>query len=162
MRRRNFTVGEANALLPHLRQVLEEIQDLRDVVGGRTDQIKILDVIWGRRIQDPENPDHEDFQSHRKAIGAAVSEIERLIREEILGSGVRFPPGGLDHGLLDFPSKLDGRWVYLCWQESEEELLGWHELTGGFAGRKPLTSALVRRMGRKDPGDLPWEPDDDG
>ena len=69
MRRRNFTVGEANALLPHLREVLEEIQELREVVGERTDQIKILDVIWGRRIQEPDNPDHEDFEGHRKAIG---------------------------------------------------------------------------------------------
>lgn len=159
MRRRNFTVGEANALLPHLRQVLEEIQDLRDVVGGRTDQIKILDVIWGRRIQDPENPDHEDFQSHRKAIGAAVSEIERLIREEILGSGVRFPPGGLDHGLLDFPSKLDGRWVYLCWRLGEEKLSAWHEVADGFVGRKPLTPQLARRMGKVGSEDAPDESD---
>ena len=148
MRRRNFTVGEANALLPHLRDVLEGIQDLREVVGERTDQIKILDVIWGRAIQESENPDHEDFDAHRKEIGRAVSEIERLIREEILGLGVRFPPGGLDHGLLDFPTRLDGRWVYLCWRLGEEELSAWHEVAGGFLGRKPLTPQLSRRMGR--------------
>jgi len=148
LRTRNFTVGEANALLPHLREVLGEIQDLRDVVGERTDQIKILDVIWGRGIQDPENPDHEDFQDHRKTIGGAGGEIDRLIREEILALGVRFPPGGLEHGLLDFPSRLDGRWVYLCWRLGEEELCAWHEEADGFAGRKPLTPAVARRMGK--------------
>ena len=153
MRRRNFTVGEANALLPHLREILTRIQECRDVVGDRTDQIKILDVIWGRGIQDPENPDHQDFEAHRKAIGGAVGEIERLIREEILALGVRFPPGGLDHGLLDFPSRLDGRWVYLCWRTGEEEICAWHEVAHGFAGRKPLTPQLAQRMGKKGPED---------
>lgn len=153
MNRRNFTVGEANALLPHLREVLSSIQDLRGLVGERTDQIKILDVIWGRGVQDPENPDHEDFEDHRKAIGNAVGEIERLIREEILGLGVRFPPGGLEYGLLDFPTRLDGRWVYLCWRWGEEELCAWHEVADGYAGRKPLTQKVARKMGREDPVD---------
>jgi hypothetical protein len=162
MKRRAFTVPEANALLPRLREILNQVQALREVVAGRTDSLKILDVIWGRGVADPENPDHADFKRHRRVIGGAVEEIERLIREEILALGVRFPQGGIEHGLLDFPTILDGRWVYLCWQESEKELQGWHELTGGFAGRKPLTSALVLRMGLKDPGGLPWEPDRDG
>lgn len=147
MRRRVFTVGEANALLPHLREVLSRIQALKDVVGDRTDQLKILDVIWGRKLTDPDNPDHGDFKRHRRAIGGAVEEIERLIREEILALGVRFPQGGLEHGLLDFPTVLDDRWVYLCWQVEEPELLAWHELDGGFAGRRPLTPEVARRMG---------------
>lgn len=148
MRRRNFTVGEANALLPHLREVLGTIQELRGLVGEHTDQIKILDVIWGRRVQEPGNPDREDFESHRRSIGGAVAEIERLIREEILALGVRFPPGGLEEGLLDFPTRLDGRWVYLCWRLGEDELGAWHEVADGFLGRKPLTPQLARRMGR--------------
>lgn len=155
MRRRNFTVGEANALLPHLRDVLGSIQQLRSEVGDRTDQIKILDVIWGKDVQDPENPDHGDFEGHRKAIGDAVGEIERLIREEILALGVRFPPGGLEHGLLDFPTRLDGRWVYLCWRLGEDELAAWHEVADGFAGRKPLTARIARRMGRDQAGEGP-------
>ncbi len=147
MRRRIFTVGEANALLPHLREVLDKIQEFRSLVGERTDQLKILDVIWGRAVAEAENPDNREFRSHRRAIGGAVERIERLIREEILALGVRFPPGGLEHGLLDFPTVLDGRWVFLCWRLGEEELVAWHELGDGFAGRKPLTPELARRMG---------------
>ena len=162
MKRRVFTVGEANALLPHLREILNQIQALRDVVADRTNHLKILDVIWGRSVADPENPDHADFKRHRRVIGGAVEEIERLIREEILALGVRVPQGGIEHGILDFPTILDGRWVYLCWQKSEREILGWHELNAGFARRKPLTPQLVRRMGRKDSEELPWEPGHDG
>ena len=160
MRRRNFTVEEANGLLPHLREVLGEIQELRELVGERTDQIKILDVIWDREIQNPDNPDHDDFTAHRKAIGGAVGEIERLIREEILALGIRFPQGGLEHGLLDFPSRLDGRWVYLCWRLGEEHLGAWHEVGDGFVGRKPLTSQLSKRMGKSGFDDAPDEPNE--
>ena len=162
MKRRVFTVGEANALLPHLREILDQIQALRDVVADRTDQLKILDVIWGRTVAETDNPDHADFKRHRRVIGGAVEEIERVIREEILALGVRFPQGGIERGLLDFPTKLDGRWVYLCWQESEPELQAWHEVKGGFAGRKPLTQELVRRMGEKGSEELPWGPGRDG
>ncbi len=104
MRRRNFTVGEANALLPHLREVLGGIQELRQMVGECTDQIKILEVIWGKGVQEAGNPDHVEFEGHRKSIGGAVGEIERLIREEILGVGDPLPsrgpgarPPGLSH-----------------------------------------------------------------
>lgn len=155
MRRRNFTVGEANALLPHLREVLTAIQEWRERIAVRTDKIKVLEVIWGRKVHDADNPDHEDFQAHRKAVGRAVAEIERLIREEILGLGIRFPPGGLEHGLLDFPTKLDGRWVYLCWRMGESEITAWHEVADGYAGRKPLTPRLARRMGQEDSDDGP-------
>lgn len=161
MKRRVFTVGEANALLPHLREILSQIQALRSVVAERTDQLKILDVIWGRKVAVADNPDHGDFKRHRRVIGGAVEEIERLIREEILALGVRFPQGGLEHGLLDFPTLLDGRWVYLCWQEEEEEIQAWHELSGGYAGRQPLTPEVARRMGRGGSGAEPWEPDGD-
>jgi hypothetical protein len=161
MKRRVFTVGEANALLPHLREILRRIQELRSVVGDRTDQLKILDVIWGSAVADPENPDHRDFRRHRRAIGGAVEEIERLIREEILELGVRFPQGGLEHGLLDFPTQLDGRWVFLCWQADEPELQAWHEVDGGFAGRRPLTPELAQRMGRRGSEGLPRGPGHD-
>lgn len=33
----------------------------------------------------------------------------------------------------------DGREIYLCWVEREEdEISYWHDLEAGFAGRQPL------------------------
>jgi len=158
MRRRVFKVGEANALLPHLREVLSRIQELRGAVEKENDKLKILDLIWGRAVANPDNPDNPEFRGHRRAIGGAVEDIERLIREEILGLGVRFPQGGLEHGLLDFPTRLDGRWILLCWRVTEPEILSWHEVDGGFAGRRPLTPELARRMGRPGSEELPHGP----
>ena len=64
------------------------------------------------------------------------------------GPGGPVPPGGLEHGLLDFPTRLDGRWVYLCWRMGEKELCAWHEVADGFAGRKPLTLQVAGGWGR--------------
>lgn len=45
----------------------------------------------------------------------------------------------LDRGLVDFPAMVEGREVYLCWVESEEDAIAyWHDLDSGFAGRQPL------------------------
>ena len=151
MRRRVFTVGEVNALLPDLRETLIRIRELREVVEERNDKLKILDVIWGKEVASSDNPDHPEFRRHRRTIAGSVEEIERLIREEILDRGIRFPQGGLDHGLLDFPSRLDGRWVFLCWQMDEPQIQAWHEVEGGYAGRKPVTPDLKARLGRRGP-----------
>jgi hypothetical protein len=44
----------------------------------------------------------------------------------------------LDRGLIDFPALREGREVYLCWIEGEDEIGFWHELEAGYAGRQPL------------------------
>jgi hypothetical protein len=41
-------------------------------------------------------------------------------------------------GLVDFPSVMDGRLVFLCWKLGEPEVMHWHELDAGFAGRQTL------------------------
>jgi hypothetical protein len=45
----------------------------------------------------------------------------------------------LERGLVDFPAIRDDEEIYLCWVESEEDVIThWHDLDAGFAGREPL------------------------
>lgn len=44
----------------------------------------------------------------------------------------------VQNGLIDFPSKREGRIVLLCWRYGEAEVAYWHEIDTGFAGRQPL------------------------
>jgi hypothetical protein len=44
----------------------------------------------------------------------------------------------LERGLVDFPSLIDGREVYLCWLLDEPAVGHWHGVEAGFAGRRPL------------------------
>jgi hypothetical protein len=150
MTRHAFTVEEANALLPHVRATLRRIHAGRDAAQRRVDQLGALDALWGEAVQAPTNPDNEEYLRYRRSLGRIHRAIERLVRERLSDRGIRFPLGGLERGLVDFPTTLDGRWIYLCWQAGEDEIRFWHEIHGGFAGRRPLTPAIVLRLARSD------------
>lgn len=155
MARRAFTVEEADALLPTMEDVMERIRSLRAEIEEHTERLQLLDALWGPKLREPRNPDHEDFLEHRKAVRDRIEAVEELVDEEILERGIRFPSGGLEHGLLDFPTTYRGRWVYLCWRSGEERIRQWHEVDAGFRGRQDLTDEQRRVMGRvDDPSDV--------
>lgn len=142
-----FTVEEANALIPTLEAALALLHQRGAEMRRRYEQVQLLDALWGEKLEEPGTPDHDEFVAHRDAIQRLAAEIEGLIDSEIRARGVRFPQGGLEHGLLDFPTTFEGRWVYLCWQAGEPTVQAWHETDGGFAGRQALTPSQARRMG---------------
>ena len=49
----------------------------------------------------------------------------------------------LDIGLIDFPCMVDDQEIYLCWKLGESEVLHWHELDAGFAGRQSLAASAA-------------------
>ena len=142
-----FSVQEANRLIGVMEAVIAEIEGLRGQLEDHDRELQILDALWGPKVLEDENPDHGEFEKHQIGVDETVERIEGLVRDEILARGVRFPMGGLEHGLLDFPTTLDGRVVYLCWQRGEPEVSYWHEIDGGFAGRRPVTTEHAMRMG---------------
>jgi hypothetical protein len=154
MGRKPYTVEEANALLPSLAETLERIATAAADARERHEKLQVLDALWGDAVHEPANPDHREWRAHRAALALAVDLMEREIDAKITGRGIRFPWGGLQHGLLDFPTTWEGRWVYLCWHRGEERITAWHEVADGFAGRQPLTAEHERAMGR-DGGELP-------
>jgi len=44
----------------------------------------------------------------------------------------------LEVGLLDFPARIDGEEVYLCWKLGEDRIRFYHRQNEGFSGRKPI------------------------
>ena len=133
-----FTVDEVNRLIGTMETVIAEIERLGDQVERHTRQLQILDALWGPKLLDGENPDHAEFTEHQAGVDRAVERIQGLVRDEILARGIRFPPGGVEYGLLDFPTTLDGRYVYLCWKRGES--LGWISGTKSLGG-SPVASA---------------------
>ena len=142
-----FTTAEANRLVPEMEKVMAEVERLRRKLEEVGEQLQILDALWGSKVLEEANPDHAELLQHRSDIDEMTKLIQDLVDNEILARGIRFPVGGLEHGLLDFPTTLDGRWVYLCWMRGEPTVEHWHEIIGGFAGRQPVTDEDSRRMG---------------
>ena len=155
MTRRPFMVDQADALIPLLEGVLGDVRGELDRLRLRAEKLQVLDVLWGKRVEQPGNPDHEELVEHRRAVLQGEARIAALIQDEILARGIRFPQGGLEQGLLDFPTTYRGRWVYLCWQSGEPRVVAWHELDTGYRGRRPLTEEQARVMGRESEGLLP-------
>ena len=127
-----FTLAEAEALLPQVRDELLAMQDCKrrvDVVRGD------LEHAAEKSTGNGHVRDENALAEKRRQAEALVAEInERLAR--INGWGVELK--GLDEGLIDFPSERDGRTVYLCWKLGEDRIAWWHDLDTGFAGRQPL------------------------
>lgn len=70
-----------------------------------------------------------------KQLGEAFSELQ----DDVAALGERdIVLRDLDRGLIDFPAIRDGREVYLCWIDGEQDIGYWHDLDAGYAGRQEL------------------------
>jgi hypothetical protein len=66
----------------------------------------------------------------------ATDRLESLIEElNQIGVDLKDP----SRALLDFPALHQGREVLLCWKSDEPDITHWHEVEGGFAGRKSVS-----------------------
>ncbi|HYU19454.1 MAG TPA: DUF2203 domain-containing protein [Chloroflexota bacterium] len=129
---RYFTLEEAAALLPEVRSIVEEIVALR----GKLEEAEQSLVALHWRARGNGHVTHEG-----SFAGAQVTRTELL--NQINGLIVRLRGLGVEMkdptiGLIDFPSRREGRVVYLCWRLGEPVIGYWHDLDAGFGGRQPL------------------------
>lgn len=138
-----FSVEEANATLPLVRAITSDLAALAADVTSRRQRLEHL--MAGRDVEtrDPYNDEvtqmAEDLQRDAERLQEYVDELQAL--------GVE--PKGATEGLVDFPSMMDGQIVFLCWRLGEPEVLHWHELEAGFAGRQSLTAGSVADGGNE-------------
>ena len=121
MTRKAFTIAKANAALSKLEEILQRLEAKKSAIHHHDQKLQILDALWGEALARTTNPDRETFDQHSNRVDALMLDIKRTVEEEILAAGIRFPPGGLEHGLLDFPTTYQSRRVLLCWQRGEPD-----------------------------------------
>jgi hypothetical protein len=68
---------------------------------------------------------------HNRLAGAIETALEKI---HATGCVVK----DLEVGLLDFPARINGEAVYLCWRLGEDRIRFYHAQDEGFAGRKPI------------------------
>ncbi|NIP84685.1 MAG: DUF2203 family protein [Planctomycetales bacterium] len=132
--KRLFTVDEANAMLPLVRAICRDLSQLaREVIERR----QRLSMLQARRESAREDLYAEELSQIEEEL---EKDNQRLLEyvHELQELGVE--PKNAVEGLVDFPSAMDDRIVYLCWKLDEPEVLHWHELDAGFAGRQLLTA----------------------
>ncbi len=127
---RHFTTEQAEATLPLVRRIVSDLLDLHPRWRTAVAAFEAEQAIVSASGETP-----SARAALRLEAGRLAGEIEACL-EEFEQIGCVFK--GFDAGLVDFPSVLEGRDVYLCWQYDESRIEYWHEIDGGFAGRQPL------------------------
>jgi hypothetical protein len=119
---RHFSVEEANALLPNVAPLVEQLRDAHALMEARQDEVtESIPTNGGGTV-------HREFLEATARAAKCLSELEGL------GLVVRDPSSGL----VDFPAIRDGHEVFLCWRLGEPAVAWFHPPETGFAGRQPL------------------------
>ena len=121
---RRYSVEQANAALPWVVERLERLRAARAQLNDEEAREALSQASGGNGGGEAGRVVSDAFLE----IRAALAELE--------GVGVMLRD--LDRGLIDFPAVREGREVYLCWEEGEDEIGWWHDLESGYAGRQPL------------------------
>ena len=116
-----FTVAEAEAELDELRERLPRLRDARRTLIASSHRIEEAVALDGGGVAGT------DWFAAQQVLKA---EVTYLADRGIL---LKDP----ETGLVDFPADREGRTVYLCWRLGEDRVSWYHEVSSGFAGRRP-------------------------
>jgi hypothetical protein len=125
---RLYSLAEANALLPRLREILTAIQQAVAALE------QTQEAAAGSQLKLRRNGHGAGGQAAPSDDDARQVLQERLRELDELGVELKDPRTGL----VDFQSRRDGEIVYLCWKLDEPTVGWWHTLESGFAGRRQL------------------------
>ena len=122
---RLFTVDQANEAIPFLERRLERLSrrlsELERVAPAGDEEMRRLGQEGGRLVP----------PAYFRGIQQILEDSSTLTESGIILRDLK-------RGLVDFPARLDGKQVFLCWVKGETEVSYFHEPGAGFAGRKPL------------------------
>jgi hypothetical protein len=122
--KKHYTRDDARALLPHVRLWLKRMLQLRQQLQESEERVVRL-MEPGRDLGGP-------------LVNAWLRTLADLkdVLEEFKNREIQLKD--LDRGLLDFPAIINGKEVFLCWEQGEEDIEFWHDLDTGYAGREKL------------------------
>jgi hypothetical protein len=135
-KKKSFSPEEANATLPLLRAIVQDISSLAVAMRGRHERLMKLTGADDRRASAAE------IESLQTELEQAEETMHGYLQElDDLGVLLK----DFVSGLIDFPARMNDHEVYLCWRLGEPEVGFWHEVDAGFAGRQKLRSPTPPR-----------------
>jgi len=136
--KKHFTVAEANAMLPLVRAIVRDVTELARDLKERQERLARVRLPesghGGDAYREELNQVQADFEREQERMQEYVAELHKL--------GVELKD--YFSGLVDFPSRLDNREIYLCWRLGEPDVAHWHELEAGFQGRQKLLADAAK------------------
>ena len=128
-------MDEANALLPSVRPLIEQLQGLQRSMTTVNRQLEELARKVSAGNGYPVQSLKQEIERRSKRTPQLVESFESALKQlEALGCQLK----DLETGLSDFYGLRDGELIFLCWKLGEDRVRFWHTLEGGYAGRQPL------------------------
>ncbi len=121
---RHYSRSEAQDLLPEVRSWLAKLRLLQPVLDRHERGL-------ARLLEKGRDVGGERVHGWLRTLLALRAVLREFASREIQVKD-------LERGLVDFPSMMGGKEVFLCWEESEAGIEYWHDLDSGYAGRSPL------------------------
>src|SRR5688572_19680162 len=121
---KHYTIEEARALLPQIREWLAEIDKLRR-------RLKQLDERITQILAGGVDVGGESVNTQIKLLAKLQHVFHEFEERQIQIKEI-------DRGLIDFPAIIAGKEVFLCWEQDEEDIEFWHDLDTGYAGREKI------------------------
>jgi len=139
---RRFTLEQANRSLPLVKRIVADIVQTHAVASNLRQTMDAATPADSGGVQrdlgqrDLGQRDLGQRDLGQRDLDRAIDRLERLV-DELNEVGAELKD--YQSGLVDFVGLHEGRDVYLCWKLGEESITHWHELSAGFAGRKPVS-----------------------
>ena len=127
---KRFSLEEANLRLPLVRAIVKDIVTLFTDLHDRRERLNEL------RTRSEHSEYRDEVEAMESELETDIETLDAFVAElSDLGAELKDPLTGL----VDFRTLVDDREAYLCWKFDEDQIGWWHELDGGFSGRRPVS-----------------------
>ena len=127
MKKRYFSLAQAESLLPDVRMLLEELMKVQLTMHLQEEIAIAYDDPFLQTYEQLKQASFYHKQSYKFA---------KIIRQ-LMKKGVFVKDPSI--GLVDFYAQHKGREIFLCYQYPEENISYWHGTHEGFSSRKHVS-----------------------
>ena len=136
-----LSLAEANAALPQVLHLVEQLQQLQRAILDSEQQHEALTTQLAGGNGHSQTALQDQLHAGTARYDQLVAEAETTFNA-LSACGAMLKD--LESGLVDFYGERAGKPILLCWRLGETlRVQCWHTLEGGFAGRQPVDD-LVR------------------
>jgi len=131
---RIYTLRDADAIVPEIAVVVQRLRDLRDEVVALRDAHQLREAALTAETGEARDDDPELVRLRLRTRGL----VDQMQADAAWLDDRDIVLRDISTGLLDFPSTVNGRPIWLCWRLGEGSVTAWHTHEEGFAGRRPI------------------------
>jgi len=118
-KRRIFSRGEANALLPELAQRLKRLQHKKEIYRRMHDNLFMHELVCVAEKTHGFLDPQDDLETGIHALEEAIEELAKDV-EAIFATGAILR--NIEKGHVDLPGELDGQKIYFLWAMGDPQI----------------------------------------